>query len=106
MGYALKLFVEDGGVSAVELSNVLSISRQTVYQLYGNEILNKQYVYKLSEKGYNIPGVTVAAEGSNISNFAEPSVLARENEHLRQVIEAQKITIDALKGTLQALKRK
>lgn len=104
-GYALKCFIRDTDVKVNDVASKLAIARQTIEALYGKELLENRYVEKLTNAGYEIPGVTTKAAGSNISNLSEPSAIIMENQYLKQTIEAQKITIEALKETIYALKR-
>lgn len=93
-GYCLKIFIEEGGEAVNEIAKVLGVSRQGIYNLYGQVKLDKTYHDKLQKAGYKIKGITV--EGG--IEIGESASAKKEIDMLKQLLRAKDELIEALRG--------
>lgn len=97
-GLNFKKFVALGSVPQADLSKALKITRQYLYNLYGEEEFKTEYIQLLNKAKIFVPGIN--APGGLSLNNGEVQHLKERIKSLEEVVNVQRETIDYQKQLL------
>lgn len=97
-GLNLRVYIDSGNATMVDISRILGISRQSLYAVYGEQVLKREFIEKLNKAKVFVPGLN--ADGGFVLQETHDELL-KQLENYKELADSRKQTIEYQKRLLE-----